>query len=246
MKKNLKNMLFVRETISTNALMKDIHCKDKPDEGFVVYTDYQSAGRGLGTNSWEAKAGKNVLFSILLYPHHIKPSEQFVISQIVSIAIWEVLSEIISNVKIKWPNDIYVNNKKIAGILIENTIQGNCISKTIIGIGLNVNQTKFESDAPNPVSLKLVTGKSHNRLSLITKICNKIVFLYQLVNYDLLKENYFNNLFRNNGFFPYHSDSGSFNAKIIDVKEDGRISLLKENGEVKLFGFKEVEFVINP
>ncbi len=236
---------YIPETTSTNELLKSISRKEDYPEGFFIYTDYQTSGKGQGINRWESKKGKNILFSILLFPKHILTSEQFIISQIVSIAILDVLSDIVPNVKIKWPNDIYVNDKKIAGILIENTIQGSVINKTIIGIGINVNQTKFTSYAPNPTSLKLITKKSYNRKNLIFRIIQKIFECYFSADYETIKMQYFNKLYRGEGYYPYSGEGETFRAKITEVLNDGRLVLLNEEGESKIYGFKEVEFIIN-
>ncbi len=239
------NSQYFKETSSTNFLMKEILLSEKHEEGFMIYTDFQTAGKGQGLNTWESEFGKNLLFSIVLYPQHIHPSSQFVISQIASLAICDVLSEICDNVKIKWPNDIYVDDKKIAGILIENVLQGKSINRTVIGIGLNVNQKNFVSDAPNPVSLMQITGKRINRLKLMEKIREKITELYNIDDYDKIKSEYFRCLYRNNGFYPYSTGVTNFEARITDVLDDGRILLKLSDGNENLYGFKEVEFIIN-
>ncbi len=237
---------YIPETTSTNELLKSISRKEDKPEGFFIYTDHQTSGKGQGINRWESKKGKNILFSTLLFPNHIQAAEQFIISQIVSVAILEVLSDIIPNVKIKWPNDIYVEDRKIAGILIENTIQGSIINKTIIGIGLNVNQTEFTSYAPNPVSLKLITKKSSNRHKLMERIIEKILENYYDADYEIIRMQYFNKLYRNDGYYPYSGEGETFRAMITEVLNDGRLVLLNKEGETKIYGFKEVEFIINP
>jgi len=134
---------------STNSLMYD-EVSNTPDlnEGYVIRTDYQTSGRGQIGNTWESKSGKNLL-----------AEDQFLVSKIICLSLVELLNEYdLEKVRIKWPNDIYVGDKKIAGILIQNMLQGKQIKASIIGIGLNVNQEFFESEAPNPTSLKLRIG----------------------------------------------------------------------------------------
>ena len=138
-------------------------------EGLVIYTDFQSAGKGQPGNAWESSKGMNLLFSVMLHPIQVHMDELFLISQLVSVAIKNALDEYTTNITIKWPNDIYWNDKKLAGILIENSLQGNKIMSVVIGIGLNVNQKLFLSNAPNPVSLFLITGKRQNRKQLLQK-----------------------------------------------------------------------------
>ena len=137
---------------STNTYLKQ---QADPDNGkaSVVLTEYQSAGRGAGTNSWESEHGSNILLSIKVFPKSLPAGRMFALSETASIALWRTLSEYTDGISIKWPNDIYLHDGKMAGMLIENDLLGRNVRKAIIGIGLNVNQTIFKSDAPNPVSL---------------------------------------------------------------------------------------------
>lgn len=240
----MKNSLYLNETTSTNSFLRESLRQKTLPEGFVVFTDFQTAGKGQTENSWESEKGKNLLFSILLYPHQISIEEQFILSQIVSIALIKVLSEYCEQVKIKWPNDIYVNDKKLAGILIENSLQGAQIKSTIIGIGLNVNQTDFKSDAPNPVSLRLLNNKSYNRKVILEKIIDNILHIYSEMDKDIIRENYFTNLYRNDGFYAFRRGNKVFNARIKNVLPNGKLILSLENESTKAFYFKEVEFII--
>ena len=127
--------------------------------GTVVYADCQTAGRGQRGNSWESADFKNITMSMLLRPANVKPSCQFWLSEAVALAVVHTLDRYIDNgVSIKWPNDIYWNDRKICGILVEHSLSGGKIDHTIAGIGLNINQEKFLSDAPNPVSLRQIIG----------------------------------------------------------------------------------------
>mgnify|MGYP003526946868 CR=1 FL=1 len=128
-------------------------------EGTVVSTSFQTKGRGQLTNVWEAEEGKNILCSILLRPTALPIKSQFLISQAISVAIVDVLNTFAEDFSIKWPNDIYYKEEKIAGILIENTLSSKGIDSCIIGLGLNVNQQSFKSDAPNPISLHNIIGR---------------------------------------------------------------------------------------
>ena len=148
-------IIHIEETDSTNRWLKE-----NGEGNMVVVADYQTAGKGCGTNSWESERGKNLTFSMLIHPENIPASRQFRITEIISVAICEVLEQYIGDVSIKWPNDIYWRNGKLGGILIENALTGNQIRDCIIGVGLNVNQRRFLSGAPNPVSLWQISEPS--------------------------------------------------------------------------------------
>ncbi|MEI8271197.1 MAG: biotin--[acetyl-CoA-carboxylase] ligase [Paludibacter sp.] len=233
---------FIPETPSTNALLWEMLRKEQLTEGFVVHTDFQSAGKGQSGNNWEAERGKNLLFSMLLYPQKIPLDELFLISQIVSLAIKKVLEKYTSDIEVKWPNDIYWNDKKLAGILIENSFQANKV-KTVIGIGLNVNQKIFRTNAPNPVSLCQIVGHSLNRSRLMKSICANILELYRDLNAEVIRLEYTGIMYRRNGFHSYKTETETFTAKIAAIRPDGKLKLETESGEQKEFYFKEVQFV---
>ena len=239
----MKNVEFIKLTPSTNALLWEmLHEKSLP-EGMVVYTNFQSSGKGQTGNSWESEAGKNLLFSMALYPQQIPPDQLFLISQLVSVAIKDVLDRYCDKISVKWPNDIYWNDKKLAGILIENSFQGNKVKAVVIGIGLNVNQIKFVSDAPNPVSIKQITGKSINRKHLLKEISRNILALYTNLDTEKIRQKYAESLYRKNRFHTYNTENESFSAKITNVYPDGKLELETELGERKCFYFKEVQFI---
>ena len=238
----MNTSLFIKETLSTNALLWDMLRKEQLPEGFVIHTDFQSAGKGQTGNSWEAERGKNLLFSLALYPQRIPSDELFLISQIVSLAIKKVLEKYTNDIEVKWPNDIYWKDKKLAGILIENSFQAKKV-KTVIGIGLNVNQKTFMSDAPNPVSLLQITGRSLNRKQLLKSISKNILELYQELNTETIRSEYSGILYRRDGFHTYKTETETFNAKIVTVYPDGKLELETQSGERKGFYFKEVQFI---
>ena len=135
--------IHIEKTDSTNTLARSLANESRED--ILITTDFQTAGRGQRGNSWESEQGKNLLFSLIIHPQDIPASQQFILCQHISLALCEVLRNYTNNISIKWPNDIYWDNKKIAGILIEHDIEGGYLARTIIGIGLNVNQTNFSS-----------------------------------------------------------------------------------------------------
>ena len=230
-------IVHIDETDSTNRWLKD------HGEGtMVVATDYQTAGKGCGSNAWESERGKNLTFSMLIHPDGIAAREQFRITEVVSVALCRTLQPYIYNkVEIKWPNDIYVGDRKICGILIENRLQGNVIVDCIIGIGLNVNQRVFLSDAPNPVSMYQLTGQETDREALLAD------FLQTFDQEWQSKANgseYRELLYRKGKDGLYEDKTGRFVAKLTDVLPDGRLLLVDEAGKEHTYAFKEVSFII--
>ena len=205
----------------------------------VVWADYQTAGRGQGTNTWESDRGKNLTFSILLHPVDLPANRQFLLSMQVSLAICEALGEHIGDLSIKWPNDIYWRNAKIAGILIENRLQGQVIRDSIVGVGLNVNQRQFQSDAPNPISLWQICEHETDREQLLKDI---LASLDRLLGQEV-RERYLSMLYRRKGFHPYVDKDGVFMAELEDVEDDGHLLLCDDSGGRRRYAFKEVMFI---
>lgn len=243
------NIIRLRKTVSTNNYLRELlaSSREQLSEGMVVSADYQTKGRGQVGNVWESEDGKNILFSMLLFPSSIEANQQFVISKMVSLAVAGVLKEEIDDVFIKWPNDIYWRDKKIAGILIENDLCGSNIQYSVIGIGLNVNQDSFMSNAPNPVSLKQITGKTYDREDLLKRIVKRIYMLYiQLLREELncFDEDYKEALYRHDGLYDYKAADENFKASIVDVLPSGHLVLETEAGKKRTFAFKEVSIVL--
>lgn len=236
--------MYIRETDSTNTKLRALLNEQPLPEGFIVRTDFQTSGKGQKGNSWESERGKNLLFSILLYPTYLPIEKQFIISQLISIAIKKTLDQYSVGFSVKWPNDIYYFDKKIGGILIENIIQGNKIKSMIAGIGLNINQIKFKSDAPNPVSLIQITGKRTVLIPVLNQIYENIMELYLQWNEEKIAEIYAESLYRKDGFHRYNASGEEFEAKIIRVHPDGKLELETTGAEKREYYFKEVTFVI--
>lgn len=229
-------LIHIEETDSTNRWLK------AHGEGtMVVVADYQTAGKGCGTNSWESERGKNLTFSMLIHPTDIPASQQFRITEVVSVALCEVLEQYIGDVSIKWPNDIYMGDKKICGVLIENRLQGNVIVDSIIGIGLNVNQTEFVSDAPNPVSLRQLLGHEIDREALLHDFLET---LETVSSSETTYSAYRNKLFRLGKQAVFSDETGRFEGTIQDVETDGRLLIKDLSGQARRYAFKEVQFVI--
>ena len=226
--------MYIKSTNSTNSLMKEMLAKGEWPEGeYFVYAGYQTAGRGQTGNSWESEADKNLLCSILLPPD----KDLYFLNIAVGVAILRVIGE---DFTIKWPNDIYYGDKKVAGILVENAILGNEVKYSIAGIGLNVNQTTFVSNAPNPISLKQITGKEYDIDALMQKV---YAMVQETLNEDVWEE-YKNHLYRRDGFWKYEDQNGIFEARIIDVLPTGEIVLCDRNGQNRTYGFKQIKYIL--
>ena len=229
-------IVHIDETDSTNRWLRE----QGGEENMVVWADYQTAGRGCGTNHWESERGKNLTFSMLLHPHDVPAQKQFRISRAISLALCKALGQHIGDLSIKWPNDIYWRDGKIGGILIEVTLQGNKVKDCIIGIGLNINQRVFRSDAPNPVSMWQICEQETDCEQLLQEILQAFQEYMGKSN----KDEYQSMLYRRKGFHTYADKDGAFMAEIIDVEDDGHLLLRDDNGQLRRYAFKEVTFVI--
>jgi BirA family biotin operon repressor/biotin-[acetyl-CoA-carboxylase] ligase len=168
-----KFLIHLPSIDSTNNYAKEYIAKSSPIDGTVILADEQYAGRGQTGNVWLSEPNKNLTFSLIYHTSFLLATEQFYLNMAVSLGIWSTVSNQLSTVKIKWPNDIYVNHQKIAGILIENTISGMYLKYSVIGIGLNVNQDTFPTDVP-ATSLKCLTGQELDRQSVLNKLLNAV------------------------------------------------------------------------
>ena len=247
------NVIHIAETDSTNRWLREITQEDRHAVGLegltacltpceVVVAEYQTAGKGCGANSWESERGKNLTFSMLIHPEEVPANEQFWITQVASVAMCETLKQYgCKEISIKWPNDIYVGDKKICGILIENRLQGSMIKDCIIGIGLNVNQRTFKSDAPNPVSLYQLLGQEIDLEELLKAFLDAFDAAYRSKTTCFT---YKEMLFRKGKDSLYEDKTSCFTATLTDVLPDGRLLLVDNQGQERLYAFKEVQFII--
>ena len=237
----------LQTVVSTNAYVLAERTLDD-GEAVLVTAQFQQGGRGQGGNSWESQAGKNLLFSLLTHPDWLAVRSQFVLSRAMALAVSGALSAYVQGVRIKWPNDIYVNDRKICGILIENRLLGGRIKDCVLGVGVNINQRVFLSDAPNPVSLCQLTGREEDPekvLQSILKAFEKHYESLQSGGYAAVSAAYHAMLYRGKGFWPYRDKGGRFEAAVVEVEDDGHIVLRDKAGIFRRYAFKEVEFQIN-
>lgn len=226
--------MFIEQTNSTNTMLKELIAKgQEPD---FIYAGYQTAGRGQTGNSWESEKGKNLICSILLPPN----KNLYFLNIAVSVAILRLFDEPLT---IKWPNDIYWKDKKLAGILLENAIIGNEVKYTIAGIGLNVNQTEFVSDAPNPVSLKQISGREYAIDPLMQDLLEAVHTVLNEPEEAVWSE-YKAHLYRREGYWPFADHNGTFEAQIEDVLPSGEIVLRDKNNKERIYHFKQIRYVI--
>lgn len=233
---------------STNAYALNMLSKSNPSEGTVISTDNQSDGRGQIGSKWESAAGKNLTLSFIFRPHFLPIRQQFLLNQAVALAVRDCVHHYITSiVKVKWSNDIYIKDNKVAGILIQNMLSGSKIQATIVGIGLNVNQTIFITQPPNPTSLQLESGKSFDLEDIKTILYHYLEARYlQLRNgqYNQIQQDYLEQLYRYLEPALYERPDGTiFNAKILGLSPIGKLILLSSKGEEE-FGLKEVKFII--
>lgn len=215
-------------------------------EGTVFLAYEQTSGRGQQSNTWESLPGENLLFSIVLFPDFLEIRRQFMVSKVVSLGIYRTLNKYVDSLKIKWPNDIYAGNRKLGGILIENSIMSGLLKSSIVGIGLNVNQTIFYSNAPNPVSLKMLTNQHYDREIILAEILSGINWYYALLRNgeeELIDREFISALYRINEKHFFKAENVVFEGEILGVNEIGQLLIRKNDGEVLEFHFKEVEFL---
>lgn len=241
-------ILHFDEINSTNVFLYDKISENNDISDMVVVAAHQTAGRGMDKNRWESEAGKNLLFSIALNVNFLEAENQFKISQAVSVAIVETLSQFVDDKRlfIKWPNDIYFGDKKLAGMLIQNTIEGRMMGVSIIGIGLNVNQIEFSNDIPNPISLKMISGQNFdldNLLNLlVSSIKTKVESLRDKENQNEINEKYVSRSYRFGIWSDYFYQNQVKSMIIRGFDKYGRLLLHDKEGAEIVCDVKELQF----
>ena len=245
----MPHYIKVSQTASTNTYLSRL-AATLPG-GTVIYTPSQTAGRGQKGNSWESEDGKNLTFSMLLKRPPVKARDQFYLSEAAALAVVEALTDEAGNgFTVKWPNDIYWQDKKVCGMLLENSLNGTDIATCIVGIGINVNQERFLSDAPNPVSLINITGKEHDLEALLKRVCSRIEQQVEALGDEEsrrdLHQRYMTALYRNDGaLHPYEDAAGHrFMASVAGIAPDGTLTLQHQDGTRHDYLFKEVKHII--
>ena len=236
---------------STNAYLQNLLNEGVDIVDNIVVTDFQTSGKGQGKNVWQSEDGKNLLFSIALDMSFLKAENQFLLTQMISVAMINVLKKYLpeESLFIKWPNDIYFNSKKIAGILIKNEIKGIMMGTSIIGIGLNVNQTSFDENLPNPISMKMITGNDFNLETILNDICIELQALsyepYRNAhNSQLTTHSYIKHLYRYQQWASYEHEGVVKEMMIIGYDQFGRLLLKEKNDREVVCDLKEISFKV--
>ena len=247
-----KNVLFLPEVESTNTyainLLRNVNIVD----GTVIYTNNQTQGKGQRGTVWASEMGKNITLSVILHPRFLDIKQSFYFSKITALACYDVLTEILNashyDIKIKWPNDILVNKKKMGGILIENILNGNMIQHAVIGIGLNVNQDNFGELSALATSIKIEKNENFDTSIILELLCSKLekwFFKLKEKKFEFIHSNYLSHLFGLNETFNFIDNSGrNFYAEIINVEENGKLLVRNTNDELLTFDIKEVKIII--
>ena len=250
--------MYIKQTYSTSTLLREQYTEDLPHL-YTIRTDFQTAGRGQAGNSWESEEGKNLLFSALLRYNNIRATEQWRLSMLVTVALWEVLANYLpqEQLSIKWPNDIYFGDKKLVGILIENSLAGQYVGYSIAGIGLNINQTEWRSNAPNPISMKQITGQEYKAEELMNEWVHAMAN-WEAQSTEAIQTAYLQHLYRREGWHTYverevsvaptaiaqSGIEGAFLAAFTGITPQGELILRTTNNEEKTYHFKQIRFVL--
>lgn len=244
-----RNAVHLSEVGSTNSYASELLRQIRSPEGTIIYTFNQEQGRGQRGNTWVSEPNKNVALSLILTPSFLHTEEQFLLTKITSLAVADLMAEILKNsdikVKIKWPNDIYAGDQKIAGILIENSISENRIQNSVIGIGLNVNQVKFDR-ALNATSLKALSNIEFDLKEIIDRLCNFLEARYLQLKTnkrDQLDHSYLQRLYQLEEWKKYSSGDKIFEGKIKSVSPAGKLQLELISSEILEFDLKGIRFV---
>jgi BirA family biotin operon repressor/biotin-[acetyl-CoA-carboxylase] ligase len=246
-----QNLIHLESVDSTNSYAVELLRTNKLNEGAVISTFNQTKGRGQRGNTWDSEPNKNVSLSIVLYPSFLHPEKQFLLSKTIALGIYDLMTEILGfsaenkHLKIKWPNDIYFENKKIAGILIENTLSDGCIKASIVGIGINVNQTMFNNQ-PNATSISLIKKQMIDLNAFIEKLCEHIEARYLQLKAnkkEVLDNDYLKHLYQYGKWNKYVATDEAFKGKILGVSDNGKLQLTNVNGQIREFSMKEVQFL---
>ena len=243
-----QNLLTLTEVDSTNNFLRNLLSNSKPlPEGTVIMAENQYAGRGQQQNGWQAEPGKNLTFSILLNPAFLPVTSQFDLTRAISLGVYDALKPILSEkLKIKWPNDIYYDGRKLGGMLIENIVQGGQIKYSIIGIGLNINQEAFPPNLPNAVSVKQILHADYDLKALLSEICSHVEAWYlnlRAGKVSFVRETYLSRLYWLNEKKDFKTQGNLFTGAIKGVRDNGVLVVQNNNGEELEFSLKEIEFV---
>lgn len=235
-------ILEYEEAVSTNTLAEEMPQHELSDKQ-VILTYRQTQGRGQASNRWESAPGKNISMTVIFRPQRLEAGRQFAVSMVIALGCLDFLSRYVGDVTVKWPNDVYAGDRKISGILIEHRIGGAYVQSSLCGIGVNINQERFLSDAPNPVSLYQLI---HHKLPLeetLKELLECIGHRYgQVGEYAALEADFRKHMYRASGLYDWEDEEGRFQAAVAGLDEYGQLVLEDTRGEKRVYAFKEVKY----
>ena len=252
MEKSQKSFYYVVRSLemtdSTNNYLRNLPLAGNTD---FLYGkgQFQTAGKGQGDNHWESERGKNLIFSVKCKPWKIRANEQFILLQTVSVAVCRVIGRHLNDCeecKIKWPNDIYYRDSKLSGTLSECSLKQGWVNEFIAGVGINVNQIIFLSDAPNPISMAAIEGHTFDCDTLIDEIAKELSVWFQYItteNHEPIRKEYEKHLYRSSGTYKYSDKNGEFEAILEDILPNGHLRLRRTDGTLSEYEFKEVKYL---
>lgn len=241
---------MLREVESTNAYLNAVQRSQRSPEGTAVLAGFQTGGRGLQGNQWLSERDANLLVSFLFYPTFLNTRTVFQLTMAVSVSLVEAVAEAYAlDLKVKWPNDIYYGNRKVGGILIENTIYDFEVRQSIVGIGLNVNQTEFPTELPNPVSLRQILGRELSTEALYVSICRNLEKNYLQLKSSgdkQIREAYHRCLLRRGDWAWYEVSGKRMEGMILGVNQEGRLMMQEQSGHSQHFDPKTIRYLFGP
>lgn len=243
-----KNIIYFKTLDSTQTYASDLVSKNKPKQKTAILTYNQLKGKGQLGATWYSEQGNNISMSLIISPEFLQIEDQFLLSQMTALAVRKIVQRHFqSKVMIKWPNDILIGKRKVAGILINNTLQGSTITTSIIGIGINVNQVKFPSDLPFATSMLLESEIKFDLNILVSELLDAFDEYYEWLKngkYELLRSKYLEYLY---GFqLPLEfilPEGTQICGKILDVLNNGRLKVRTKEGD-RTFDIRELKFML--
>lgn len=231
-------------TTSTNDDARDPHYR----HGDVIWAEHQTAGRGQRGHTWSSREGLNLTFSLVLEPHFLPLKEQFLLSEVVALALTDTFDRYGIHCRIKWTNDIYSGDRKLVGILIEQQNSAGRLSHTVVGIGINVNQTDFDPSLPNPVSMRQIAGHEFSREEVLQTFLHECMERYARLERgekEGIEADYIDRMYRLGECHPFRLPSGEeIRATICGIRPTGELQLRHADGSLHEYLFREVEFII--
>ncbi|MGN0234514.1 MAG: biotin--[acetyl-CoA-carboxylase] ligase [Bacteroidaceae bacterium] len=247
-------VVSIPNTTSTNQWMRDRQ-EELRNRTVLVITDFQTSGRGSGTNHWESQKGMNLIFSLHICPFGLAASQMFALSEAMSLGVCmglKQLSDTERNIsreyfRVKWPNDVYYSDGKICGMLIENDLMSRNVASSIMGVGININQNVFLSEAPNPISLRMITGHNIHRMHVLENVIKCFRHYFQMMEnkeFAQLHAEYLGQVYRWQEWHRFADSTGEFEARIVNIQPDGHLILNDSFGKERKYAFGEIRHMI--